>query len=311
MITVLYVTGVGRSGSTVMGDLLGQLDGFHAPGELCHVWGRGLHEDWPCSCGEPFSRCLFWSSVMGRVRADVPAATLDVDGMHVAGQSLARTRHVPGMLAAAMRGRAPGAGDGYLRVLGVLYAAVAETAGARVVVDTSKSPAYGRLLRELPGVRLAVLHLVRDPRAVAYSWTRRKVLFNGATEAGPPRYMRQRGPIRVARQWTVWNAVIPHLLGAGDASRYLLLRYEDFVRGPLPALRAVVAMLGEHADPGVLRTEGGWSVRPRHMVSGNPSRFHSGTVRLREDAEWRTAMPRPTRLAVGALTWPLRRVHGY
>ena len=40
--TVLYVAGAGRSGSTLLDNLLGQIPGFFSAGELRYVWERGL-----------------------------------------------------------------------------------------------------------------------------------------------------------------------------------------------------------------------------------------------------------------------------
>jgi hypothetical protein len=44
-VTVLYVAGTGRSGSTLLARVLGEADGFVAAGELRYVWQRGLVED--------------------------------------------------------------------------------------------------------------------------------------------------------------------------------------------------------------------------------------------------------------------------
>ena len=56
-IVVLYIAGWGRSGSTIMGNILGQLPGFAHVGELSNVWSRGVIEDSLCGCGARFSEC--------------------------------------------------------------------------------------------------------------------------------------------------------------------------------------------------------------------------------------------------------------
>src|SRR5205085_9431203 len=65
-VRVLYVAGTGRSGSTLLARILGRADSVFAAGELRYVWQRGLLEDRVCGCGEPFSRCPFWSEVVDR-----------------------------------------------------------------------------------------------------------------------------------------------------------------------------------------------------------------------------------------------------
>ena len=101
-VRVLYMAGTGRSGSTLLARILDRADGVVAAGELRYLWQRGLLEDRVCGCGEPFSRCPFWTEVIDRGfggRQHVDAREL------VATQrTLTRLRHVPHMLATGGRG---------------------------------------------------------------------------------------------------------------------------------------------------------------------------------------------------------------
>ena len=58
----------------------------------------------------------------------------------------------------------------YKGALEMLYRAVQSISWSRVIVDTSGNPALGQGLQNEPSIDLYALHLVRDPRAVAYSW---------------------------------------------------------------------------------------------------------------------------------------------
>jgi hypothetical protein len=48
-----------------------------------------------------------------------------------------------------------------------------------------------------------------------------------------------------------------------------------------------------------------------HTADGNPVRFATGAVPLREDDEWRRHLPSRDRLSVGAITAPLLLRYGY
>ncbi|MGH2812195.1 MAG: hypothetical protein ACRDI1_05730, partial [Actinomycetota bacterium] len=62
-VRVLYIGGAGRSGSTLLDLMLGQLPGFFAAGELKYVWDRGLLRNELCGCGSSFRECPFWTAV--------------------------------------------------------------------------------------------------------------------------------------------------------------------------------------------------------------------------------------------------------
>src|SRR5688500_16707278 len=62
-VTVAYIGGSGRSGSTLLVRLLGSLDGVISVGELAYVWNYGLINNNLCGCGQPFRECDFWRAV--------------------------------------------------------------------------------------------------------------------------------------------------------------------------------------------------------------------------------------------------------
>ena len=295
-VQVLYLAGSGRSGSTVVTTLLGQLPGFFAAGELRYLWSRGVVQDHVCGCGQPFSACPVWSAVTAGT--DERGRT---DAENIGRRLLQRLRvlRVPLMLARRAVGLPPVPPHPDDAVIASMYRALAEHTGARVVVDSSKLPPYGLLLGRLPGVRVHVLHVVRDPRATAFSWLRRKVSRDLDDDALMPRQQ----PVKSSLLWLLWNLMTALAWRSGDAqvSRF---RYEDFVRDPQQVLAPVVRALG--AEPADLPFEDAHTVRlaPTHAVAGNPNRRDSGTVRVRPDLEWTTAMRRRDRWVVTALTWP-------
>src|SRR3712207_9390131 len=57
---------------------------------------------------------------------------------------------------------------------GRLYEAIGTVTESRVIVDSSKEPAHGFAMSMVPNLDFYVLHLIRDPRAAAYSWLKKK-----------------------------------------------------------------------------------------------------------------------------------------
>ncbi|MFT4084125.1 MAG: sulfotransferase, partial [Nocardioides sp.] len=187
----------------------------------------------------------------------------------------------------------------YGETVAPLYAEAGRVAGAPLVIDSSKDPSYLFALRATGRVDLAVVHLVRDSRAVAHSWSRRKLRPEVHWEE---RWMRTLSPSRSARRWIEINAMV-ELYRSVFRGSVLRLRYEDFARDAAGGLAEIVAAFGL-AMPVEPRREA-------HSFSGNPSRFDQGPLRVTEDRSWTHQMSRRDRRAVTALTVPLLRKYGY
>lgn len=296
-VKVLYVAGSGRTGSTILDRILGQYDGFFATGELCNLFSRGLVARRRCGCGIPIPDCPTWSAILKEAFGDVSKLEAERLAAHSARQL--RPRQLPAVARARWSGRAPGSAE-HQALLAALYRAVWRQTGCRVIVDSSKSPVYATLLDAIPGVEVHVVHLVRDPRATAFSFLRAKAL----PDFGDDRTMITQAPLVSARRWALWQAVTE--LFWRRSGRYLFLRYEDFTRAPRQAVERILELVGE-ADAAGSPFVDDRTVRlgTTHSVSGNPNRFGTGDTAIRADDEWRRRMRARDRRQVTLLTWPL------
>ena len=303
---VLSLTGGGRSGSTIFGNVLGQVNGFFHGGELCYLWNRGVRADAPCGCGVPFSQCPVWTEVM----ADKAVASFASIRERLERFPRAGNRSLPLVMIHPSLSRSIVADAAlYGNQLMALYKAIARVTGARVIVDSSKAPSHVYVLARMTGIDLRLVHLLRDPRAAAHSWHRR-VLRDDVGEDGS-REMTRTSIARGALKWAYSNAMIDAVTRRFARERYQRVRYEDVVRDPVAMLSRIAAYAtdGEAELPFSSRTE--IELEPTHTVWGNPNRLRTGPVRLREDDEWRSAMAAADRAVVTALTWPLLLRYGY
>jgi hypothetical protein len=296
-LTVLHVTGWCRSGSTLLGNALNEVEGVVHVGELHYLWRNGVLRAGSissCGCGRELTECPLWSRVLA-TELGGRGTLLDLAPDIVRWQDARfRTRHTWRLL------RRPG-GDaaraGYLAVMAAVYRAIQAATGARVIVDSSKYASEAAALRWLDGVTPRALHMVRDPRAVAGSWRREKA------------YIGRRGALDSTWYWIGFNlaaeAVARRLPGASAR-----LRYEDFTADPEGSVRRVLELVGEPADRSPVA---GTRVRlgGNHTVTGNPDRFLTGDVTIREDDAWRRRLPRRVALEVTAMALPWLRRYGY
>jgi hypothetical protein len=305
-VRVLYVGGLGRSGSTLLDRMLGQLDGVVSVGELVHVWRRGLEENNLCGCGERFRDCPFWR----RVGEEAFGGWDTVDAAEVLALQGAvdRNRYVPLMLLPALRPAYRARVRRYLDLLDRLYRAVQQVAGGRLVVDASKHASHAFLLRRMPGLDLRLVHLVRDSRGVAFSWTK---LMRRVEVVDGEALMATDHPLRMSVRYLAYNLLFHLLRRLGVPT--LLLRYESLVADPAAELARVLGHAGRPAGDGELGFVGdGWvELGPSHALAGNPMRFERGRVPLRLDEEWRGKMRRRHRLLTVGWTWPLLLRYGY
>jgi hypothetical protein len=293
---VLYLAGWQRCGSTILSNILGQLPGFFSAGEIYYIWHHAQKDTVLCGCGAPFCDCGLWSEVMKRAFGE---SGVDPDRMWKLGVEGLRMRNMPRFVFAEPRRRILDSLDEYAEKTGMLYSAIADTTGCDVIVDSSKWPQYGLLLTERLPLDVYVLHLVRDPRAVAYSWQRRQ----SRLDRGGGAFMR-RTPRNSSARWLAWNAAT-EAYWARRPDRYLFVRYEDFVAEPAKTFRLILDMLGETTLNVDVSPDREVFLDVCHTVDGNPVRLQKGFVRLEKDDEWETAMDFRTKLAVTSMTLPL------
>lgn len=301
---ILYVAGLGRSGSTILSNSLGQIPGFFSAGELNFIWRHNVIENRLCGCGRPFDECPVWTAVMEEAFGGMDS--VDPREMMRLQRSGTRTRHIPAMLTEGGRRDLAERLEKLLITYGRLYEAIGSVTNSRVIVDSSKEPAHGRAMSLVPGVDFYVVHLIRDPRAAAYSWLKKKHQPDSDTRE----YMVRFSPTKSAALWDSWN-VSAEALWRTSPERYLRLRYEDFVADPRESFKEILTLIGERDAVPPLASEREVKLGVSHTVSGNPNRFETGAVELRHDREWREKMEPRDRALVTALTLPLIKRYGY
>lgn len=303
--SVLYVAGLGRSGSTLLERAVAQLPGVCGIGETVYMWERGVVNDERCGCGESFHHCPFWTAVGERAFGGWHR----VDTRRIA--QLQRTvddvKHVPRMLAGSPGSTFREESEEYASYYVRLYDAVREVSGCSVVVDSSKITSLAYVLAGAPAVDLSMVHMLRDPRAVAHSWT--KVVRRPevtTSEAYMPRY----SPAYMGMLYSGHHVLLELLRKRGVPT--VTIRYEDFADAPGPAVATVADLLGvDFPVEDVMADARTLTLGTVHTASGNPSRFRTGDVEVRRDDGWRTDMTAGHRAVVSALTAPLSVAYRY
>lgn len=298
---VLFLGGWGRSGSTLLGNLLNEMDSFFHVGELTYVWENGWLRNRLCGCGEPFHECVYWKGVaedaFGGFTNENAYDFIEMRDQATSNRRIIRER---------ARVRSTTRLSQYAGVLARLYRSAIERSGKRVLVDSSKLPIQLYPLLAIAGLDVRVLHLVRDPRATAYSWQKKIMRQDVAASSGIE--MEQIGLADSAIRWSKCNYLTERL--SRHARGYMRVRYEDLVSDPIDTVAAISSFAGVD-EAGPFADDGSVSLTGNHTAWGNPSRSRTGPTQLRLDDKWRSELAPHRKIVVSALALPLLARYGY
>jgi Sulfotransferase family len=303
VVRVVFVGGLGRSGTTLLERILGELPGCCPLGEVVHLWRRDLCDDERCACGSRFSRCDFWQSVGDEAFGGW--RNVDVARVLALREAVERTRHIPRLAAARLPDRYRALVTEYAEYYAAVYRGAARVSGAGVLIDSSKHSALAYCLRWSEDIDLRVVHMVRDSRGVAYSWTKAVSRPESASSDEMTRYP----PGRSALLWNAHNAAFGLLQRRGVPVRRV--RYEALLTDPAGTVRELADFAGVPTGPLDFLTDHSVRLGTCHSAAGNPMRFATGEIPLRHDEAWRTQLPPRQRRLVGVLTAPFLTLYGY
>ncbi len=294
---IIYIAGAGRSGSTILDRALGAAEGVASFNEMHVILTPEYLDRQICSCGVDRDDCPFWRDVLGALadRYDLEAMTQLSHRFDTSAMMLAL---LTGWMSRVTRRDL----DLYACFVADLYREIAKRAKVGTIIDSSKIPTRALLLKRYAGLRVHAIHLVRDPRAVAASWLRKK------KDPGLEGQAMQRYPLN--RTLLVWA----FRQVASEALRirmpYMRVRYEDFAKSPRGIVEHIVKEAGQQGSPNTgFVNEFEVDLPTIHSLSGNPDRFETGVTAIRIDDKWKASKP-----SIGVwrlLLWPLTVRYGY
>src|SRR5215204_854197 len=336
-VRVLKITGLGRSGSTILDIVLGNHPQIESVGEV----GNLIRNGWIsreslrgierkklrvplCTCGkrldvlyveDPEEACPFWSGVRREwVRRtdgeDIEAYPMLQDAFERQRRwlRLLYERHRPSALFRS-----------YARLTLAFFESIRAVSGKPVIVDCSKISVRAYSLGMVPGIDLYIVHLVRDGRGVI---TSHRKSFEKGLQAGimwdhkdPPMWktaVRRRALYLVSVvRWTVQNLAAEWVCTQLGPKRTMRLRYEDLVADPKTALERIGSLIELDLTDVAEAASSGKPMHAGHNIGGNKTK-KSGSITLRPDAkEWKSALsPTEQRLSWMFMGWLMRR-YGY
>jgi hypothetical protein len=249
---VIYVTGAMRSGTTITGQMLAESTSTVLVGEVRPILLEPERHD-HCDCGHSRADCPFWSLVYAHLPRDFD---------HVRASRALRIVAFPRLLAHLLF-RVPL--PDYVKLAVAFLRAVAQGAGDRIVIDTTKGPS-GILLWRLAGQDVHLVQCWRGPHKVAVAQAR-PTSESGLVQVPIPRSY---------AEWSAYNGITVLLRPA--ARSYTSIAYRRLLRAP----RTYAEQVWRKAGAVVPDPAGGprfvWA--DAHVLAGNPRRMKTGSVTI-------------------------------
>jgi len=220
-VNIIFILGMGHSGTTLTDIILGSHSQITSMGEM-EKYGRyfAAPEKHRCTCGKRLVDCEYWNEVQRRIEAGADHWPVDLKTKNVFFE-----KNVTTFLRTALN-----------------------VCGKSWISDSSKNGARLERYQSSACFNVFTVYVIRDPRAVAFSWQKKYGLVNFFKILGKARQQFRR-----------------KVSGIKSMPHHYILRYEDLVSDPEKEMRALMGRIGLQFERRQLRF---WEA-PRHIFAGN------------------------------------------
>ena len=287
---VVFINGYGRSGSTILEAVLATRGEVFPVGELRNIWLRGVL-GYKCSCNSKILDCEFWKEVLSHVSGDEGIERFFYK-MEAVRSKYDRIRYF-----CKIRSLIDLPDDlvWYINVYERIYQEVSRITGKKVILDSSKNPTHAAILSKSNKIDVKNIHLVRHPRAVVYSWSRKKE----RKESPNFEYMPIHQFYKSSALWVAMNYQA-EMIGGNN----LRVRYEDFIGDPEKTITKVLEFIGE-------KYAGTGHPVKFHTIGGNPVKFDKEFTDIKPDVAWRKRQSKVDAVLTWAMTFWMAKRYGY
>ncbi len=293
-IKIVFIIGSGRSGTTLLDRILGQYPKAFSVGELNFIWRNSFIENQLCGCGKNFKECEVWNSIIKFATECIEFDVEKLDNLQnkyantlkfIIGRRFFKKEEIQYLV------------DAYE----CIYEGIKKYGNYEIIIDSSKNiPHFYYLMKYGKKINPYVIHIVRNPKAVAYSWVRKKI----KPDTGKPEEMPRYSIINSSLRWLIKNYLSEHYF---KNSNYIRIKYEDLVKDPVSTLNTIFDFIGLNKDfiRDFVSNENVITLNINHTVSGNPMRFKVGKIKIEEDNEWIDKLGFFRKSLVNLFTYPL------
>lgn len=304
---LIYIAGSGRCGSTLLSMILNNHPDIISLSELNLLKDFISSDDANCSCDSSMKTCRFWNEVnqeLSRIEGGTSKNWLKEHEY-----TLFRPSKLPAffspekisliignpilhkiLLKTFYRNR-------YVAVenLEKVFEALSKTSHCSVIADSSKNaPRLKTLYMSFPE-KMKIIFLVRDGRAVAASFLRKRQEFQN---------LDFKNYINI---WKQTNRKIMLAIRSIPKQDVFILKYEDFCETPDEILERICSFSGIDFSPEILN----FKKEKFHGISGSSTRSAQKQITVNVDQKWKTELSDEQLLLFQKIGGKLNHFFGY
>jgi len=317
---LIYITGSGHSGSTLLDLLLNGHTHITGLGEVHRFSISFGHDIQPlkCSCGDSITQCQFWKRVVqtlieqqyvsqNSIR-DFITTTAIIGAESGTNDYLSKNKKKPRYVLSMNRFAMLIGSKRLWRILSIisedvernivaltnsliLFDIIRKLNNSPIIIDSTKNPSRLKGFDLLCGDGLFIIHLIRDGRAVCYSRMKRENIS-----------MEESVKIWVAEQKKL-NLILSRI----NESNVMRVSYEDLCENTNEVLINICSYLDINFQQSMLAFRNNVS----HSLGGNPMRFSlkDQSIVLRED--WKDGLSKDDKSQFNKIAGRINRKYGY
>lgn len=256
-IKVIYILGLGHSGSTLLDLILGSHSSIESVGELKDFWeyfpnARLPRKKYICTCGLPANECAYWHKVKSEAEL-------------ICGKSNAELKF--------------NEQEQFEKNNYCLMKAIMNISGKNIICDSSKSYFILKKLLDSNLFDVFILHLIRDGRAVALSCKNKRERLNKQEKL--LREQKQSFHEYYKQLWNWQKINIKLYLEFQNRNNYFRLRYEDLVSDPEQYISKILQKINLEFEDNQLQF---WKFK-HHNIDGNRMRT-KGKQEIKQDKSY-------------------------
>lgn len=252
---MIYIAGAGRSGSTLLARVLGELKGAVNIGEgIGYIFNNDMQaKNLPCGCGQEVYNCSFWSNILCSANTNSVKFGTFVSKLHSLLYVFLRKKKYKSELSSFQKSV-----EDFLRE-------IQEVTGCDIIIDSSKKPSLIKWFEENEYLQIYIIHLIRDSRGFCSSRLKAK------------NYLAKIPIWKSILIWSFYNIAASSLK---KNFNYKRIKYEEFTKKPQFFINDISSFVGLNDVETLFTNENKIRFRIQHNLAGNPEKMESNSVSI-------------------------------